>query len=296
MTQHALRILIVEDEFLASEQIRESCERLGYTVVEDAANGEEAVEMTARLKPDVVLMDIEMPHLNGLEAARLIQERAPTAIVVLSAHQSHDRVEKACQYGIGAYLLKPPKARELERAVSIALARFRDLQALRRLNARLEAEIEERRQVQAELEEYSNRLEEMVETRTQALRISEAQYRALAAKMAVGLAIFQHGRFVFSNPALTAIFGYTAEELEQMDSVELARDDYTRRVREKIQAERDGEVDEHPWQVPCLRADGEEIWVEVRRSAIEWEQQSAVLLAFRDITAQKQEELALQQD
>jgi CheY-like chemotaxis protein len=84
-------------------------------------------------------MDIEMPKKNGIEATRDIYEFCPTPVVILTAYETAALVEQASVAGAGAYLVKPPKARELERAIMIAMARFRDLIALRNLNEELRA-------------------------------------------------------------------------------------------------------------------------------------------------------------
>lgn len=146
-----IRVLIAEDDYLASEKIKEVVESIGYTVVGEAVDGLEAVEMTKALRPDVVLMDIKMPGIDGLEATRQIQAQCPTPVVVLTAYQSSELVDQASAAGVGAYLVKPPNARYLARTVAIARARFHDMMALRRLNAELQAEIEERKQAEAQL-------------------------------------------------------------------------------------------------------------------------------------------------
>ena len=133
------RVLVVEDEALVAEMVRGLLEESGYTVIAEAADGREAIALTESLQPDVVLMDIEMPDLDGIEAARRIQTASPTPVVILTAHETPQLVNQASQAGVGAYLVKPPRARELERAITIASARFNDLMALRRLNAELEA-------------------------------------------------------------------------------------------------------------------------------------------------------------
>jgi AmiR/NasT family two-component response regulator len=136
-----VRVLIVEDECLVGEMIRRLLESTGCTIAALATNGHDAVEMTQTIRPDVVLMDIGLPDMDGIEAARRIQERCPTPIVILSAYDTPALVEraKATEAGVGAYLIKPPNAREMERAITIARARFDDMLALRRLNAELQA-------------------------------------------------------------------------------------------------------------------------------------------------------------
>jgi len=133
------RVLVVDDEILVLESIHTVLVRLGYEVVGEAVDGEQAVAVTQDLRPDIILMDIEMPRMNGLEAARRIQDCCPTPIVILTAYDAPDLVSKAAQEtGIGAYLVKPVAAREVERSIIVASARFKDLMALRKLNAELE--------------------------------------------------------------------------------------------------------------------------------------------------------------
>jgi AmiR/NasT family two-component response regulator len=134
-----VRVLMAEDDPLVSEMIRGTLEDLGYTVVGEAIDGRQAVELTGVLQPDVILMDIEMPGVNGIEATQQIYETHPTPVVMLTAYETPTLVERASLAGVGAYLVKPPRARELERAIIIAMARFDDLMKLRRLNEELQA-------------------------------------------------------------------------------------------------------------------------------------------------------------
>ncbi|MEA3338545.1 MAG: response regulator [Chloroflexota bacterium] len=138
-----VRVLVVEDDYLVSEMVRGLLEGAGYVVVGEAGNGLEAVEMTKSLQPDVVLMDIAMPDMDGIEATRLIYERCPTPVVALTAHEMEELVVGASKAGVGAYLVKPPKLREMERAITIARARFDDMMELRCLNADLQAQNED---------------------------------------------------------------------------------------------------------------------------------------------------------
>lgn len=133
-----IRVLIAEDSTKMRQILQQVLELMGYIVVGQAAHGRQAVEMTQLLKPDVILTDIHMPDMNGLEAARLIQASRPTPIVVLSAYSAPELIEQAGEAGVGAYLLKPPQEEELDRAITIAMARFRDLVELRRLNLALQ--------------------------------------------------------------------------------------------------------------------------------------------------------------
>ena len=151
-----IRVLIAEDDYLAAEMINQLLGRLGYTVVGRAVDGQQAVEMTVQLagtptQPDVVLMDIMMPGMDGIEAARAIQERCPTPVVVLTAYEKPGLVAEASAAGVGAYLVKPPEAREMERAIIIAMARFDDMMALRQNNRRLEEALAELKAAQQQM-------------------------------------------------------------------------------------------------------------------------------------------------
>jgi len=129
-----LKVLIAEDNFLVSEMIQGVAEEAGCIVVGRAIDGRQAVEMTAELHPDVVLMDIKMPDLDGIEAAEIIQIRCPTPVVILTAYDTPEMLKEASAVGVGAFLAKPPKARELGQAIVIARARFGDLLRLRHAN------------------------------------------------------------------------------------------------------------------------------------------------------------------
>jgi len=135
----SLRVLIAEDDALAVDLIRYELKKIGLTTIGEAYDGLEAIRLTRALQPDVVLMDIRMPLVDGLEAAARIQAECPTPVVLLTAYDDPAFVERASRVGVGAYLLKPPEAREIERAVIIATARFADQQRLRKLNADLAA-------------------------------------------------------------------------------------------------------------------------------------------------------------
>ncbi len=153
-SQRNVRVLIAEDDYLSGEMIKELLERMTYTVVGEATDGLEAFEMAQSLQPDVVLMDIEMPGVNGIEATRLIVENweeCPTPVVMLTAYETEDLVAKASAAGAGAYLVKPPDAGAMKRAITVAMARFDDMMALRQTNRRLEETLAELKETQQQL-------------------------------------------------------------------------------------------------------------------------------------------------
>ncbi len=134
----SIRVVIAEDDALVSEMIQRHLERLGYTIAGEAHDGHTAVALVTDLQPDVVILDIEMPGLNGLEVAEELHARCPTPIVILTAYETQELVKQATAAGAGAYLLKPPHPRDLDRAITIAMARFADIVSLRTMNAELQ--------------------------------------------------------------------------------------------------------------------------------------------------------------
>lgn len=139
----SVRVLIVENNYLVSEMVKGLLVKLGYTVVGKAADGTQAIKLTQELQPDVVIMDIKMPDMDGIEATQKIYDRQPTPVVMLTAFDDRELVERASVAGAGAYLIKPPKAAELARAITISMARFKDMMTLRQLNTELQAQNEE---------------------------------------------------------------------------------------------------------------------------------------------------------
>lgn len=138
-----LSVLIAEDDFFVSEIIQKYLEELSYKVLGKASDGGKAVDMTCSLHPDVVLMDIKMPDMDGLEATQEIYKTHPTPVVILSAYDTPDLVEKAGVAGVGAYLVKMPSAKEIDRAIIIAIARFDDMMQLRSFNTEMRNRNEE---------------------------------------------------------------------------------------------------------------------------------------------------------
>ncbi|MBN1219276.1 MAG: response regulator [Anaerolineae bacterium] len=151
-----IRVLIVDDDYLAGEMIVEVLREGGFNIVGRVSDGSQAIEMVTQYagtpsQPDVVLMDIEMPNMDGIEATRLIQERCPMPVVMLTAYETPDLVTLAGEVGAGAYLVKPPNPREVERTIIIAMARFDDMLKLRNLNDELQTRNEELQEALAQI-------------------------------------------------------------------------------------------------------------------------------------------------
>jgi len=128
-----IRVIVAEDEYLVAREILRGLKTAGFEVIGEATTGIEVVSLVKELHPHVVLMDIQMPEMNGLEATRQLQLECPTPVVVLTAHESEELVEEAGNAGVSAYLTKPPDTKDIERAVTIALARHEDLMKTRAL-------------------------------------------------------------------------------------------------------------------------------------------------------------------
>ena len=138
-----VRVVIAQDEAIIRLDLKEVLETEGYQVVADTGRGDHAVELVARHQPDVVILDIKMPGLDGIDAAKRIATTEDTAIVILTAFSQRDLVDRAIEAGALAYLVKPYKRDELVAAVEVARARYREMRALtdqaRTLADRLEA-------------------------------------------------------------------------------------------------------------------------------------------------------------
>jgi len=152
------RVLIAEDDFLVSEMIAGLVEEVGHTVVGRAASGREAFEMARSLRPDVILMDIAMPDTDGIEATRQILAGCPAPVVIVTAFETPELVARASAAGVGAYLVKPTNAQEMERAIVVATARSDDVMELRRLNSELQARNNELQEALANIKVLSGLL------------------------------------------------------------------------------------------------------------------------------------------
>jgi two-component system, response regulator PdtaR len=139
------RVVIAEDEAIIRLDLKETLEEEGYEVVGETGRGDEAVEQVRLLEPDLVILDIKMPGLDGLSAARLIAEERLAAVLVLTAFSQRDLIEQARDAGALAYLVKPFQRSELVPAIEIALGRFREMRALHEQAESLEERLETRK-------------------------------------------------------------------------------------------------------------------------------------------------------
>ncbi len=143
----ATRVVIAEDEAIIRLDLKETLEEEGYEVVGETGRGDEAVELVRSLAPDVAILDIKMPGLDGLSVARIVSGERLAAVLILTAFSQRDLVEQARDAGALAYLVKPFQRTELVPAVELALGRFRELRALAEQARSLEEQLETRKVV-----------------------------------------------------------------------------------------------------------------------------------------------------
>ncbi len=125
-----VRVVLAEDEAIIRLDLKETLEDEGYEVVGDTGRGDHAVELVSELDPDVVILDVKMPGLDGIEAASRIAESHGAAVVILTAFSQRDLIDRAVEAGALAYLVKPFQRSELVPAVEVARARHREMRAL----------------------------------------------------------------------------------------------------------------------------------------------------------------------
>ncbi len=141
------RVVIAEDEAIIRLDLRETLEEEGYEVVGDCGRGDEAVALVKKMIPDVVILDIKMPVMTGLEAAKLITETKICPVVMLTAFSQREIIEQARDAGALAYLVKPFQKSDLVPAIELAIARFAEMQSLSGEVAALGAQLEIRKLV-----------------------------------------------------------------------------------------------------------------------------------------------------
>jgi two-component system, response regulator PdtaR len=126
-----VKVLIGEDETLIRLDLRSMLERAGFSVVAEARDGEQAVELARTAEPDLAIMDVKMPELDGIEAARRILAERPIPVVIVSAYTEETLVKRAAEAGVFGYLAKPFREEDLLPAIATARARFGQLAEVR---------------------------------------------------------------------------------------------------------------------------------------------------------------------
>jgi response regulator NasT len=143
----AVRVVIAEDEAIIRLDLKEILEEEGYEVVGETGRGDEAVTLVKEHSPDLAILDIKMPGMDGLSAAREISAERRAAVLILTAFSQRNLIEEARDAGALAYLVKPFQKSELIPAIEVALGRFREMQALESEVRGLEEQLEVRKVV-----------------------------------------------------------------------------------------------------------------------------------------------------
>ena len=143
-----MRVLIVDDESLIRMDLRDIIESCGHEVVAEGTNGVEAIQLCKHHKPDIILMDVKMPELDGIEAARQIGFHHEAPIVLLTSYSQQDLIDKARDSGVYGYLIKPVREEQLVPTLEMALGRYKSDSQLREKMAELEQSLEDRKIIQ----------------------------------------------------------------------------------------------------------------------------------------------------
>ncbi len=143
----SLKIVIADDEPIIRLDLKKTLESMGHVVVGEAGDGNKAVELTRTLKPDVTLLDIKMPELDGIDAAKIITTEGLAPVLLLTAYSQKDLVDRAKDAGVFAYLVKPFKEADLLPAIEIAISRYEEFMDLEGEVSDLENKLDTRKAV-----------------------------------------------------------------------------------------------------------------------------------------------------
>ncbi len=141
------RVVIADDESLIRMDLREMLTQLGYLVVGEAGDGQSAVNLARELRPDVVIMDIKMPDMDGIEAAQVLTQERIAPVLLLTAYSQRELIERAREAGVTGYLVKPFRESDLAPAIEVALARFAEFRELEKEVGDLQEALETRKLV-----------------------------------------------------------------------------------------------------------------------------------------------------
>jgi len=150
ISEDAIKVLIAEDNAVSRKSLSSQLESLGFNVVAAAATGEEVCSLFPELKPDLIIMDIKMPKMDGIEAAKVITKHASIPIILVTGHSSETVISRAMESGVGvfAYLLKPITKKDLLPAIKVAFARHNEFQTLKSEFSDLKDALETRKLVE----------------------------------------------------------------------------------------------------------------------------------------------------
>ncbi len=142
------RIILAEDETIIRMDLKEELTRQGYLVVGDVGDGESAVNLARELRPDLVIMDIDMPEMDGITASEILTREKIAPVLLLTAYNKPELIERAKNAGVLHYLVKPWNQSALKPAIEVALARFAEFRALEDKVSTLQDQLETRKVVE----------------------------------------------------------------------------------------------------------------------------------------------------
>jgi len=143
----AYRVLIVDDEPVIRLDLRTMLEAMGHEVVGEADNGADALQLARTLQPDLVIADLMMPEMDGIELSRRLAKERIAPVLILTAYSEPEMVAGADRSGVLGYLVKPFREADLAPAIQVAVSRYRELRALEAQNLNLAQEIQARRRI-----------------------------------------------------------------------------------------------------------------------------------------------------
>ena len=142
-----IRVVIAEDEAIIRLDLKEILEAEGYAVIGETGRGDEAIDLVRMLEPDLVILDIKMPGMNGIDAARGISEEGLAAVILLTAFSQQDLIQEASNAGVLAYLVKPFQRSDLVPSIELALGRFKEISDLKQETLMLQESLQTRKLV-----------------------------------------------------------------------------------------------------------------------------------------------------
>ena len=137
--------MVVEDEYLVLMGLSSIVKELGHCVVAEAMNGEEAVRIAQEKKPDIILMDINLPGIDGIETANTINKKTKIPTIMITGYSDRESISRANEASVLAYLVKPVSRRDLQPALEIAVSRFKDIEGLKKEVQQTKTELENRK-------------------------------------------------------------------------------------------------------------------------------------------------------
>lgn len=143
----SLNVVVADDQSIIRLDLRETLVRMGHQVVAEAGDGQQAVDLAKQLRPDLVILDIKMPVLDGIDAARLIAQDRIAPVLLLTAYSQHDLVQRAADAGVFSYVVKPFTEANLMPAIELATARFQEFMSIHQQACDLKEALETRKLV-----------------------------------------------------------------------------------------------------------------------------------------------------